>query len=99
MRRFSFQNPLGSRFIRPTLKYPTKIMICANFCSKGVGRIHICDGSMNSDSYINVLQNKLLPSLDLFELNQSIFMDDSAPCHRSKEVKEWMENSKIRKLD
>ncbi|GFT37216.1 uncharacterized protein TNCV_1126741 [Trichonephila clavipes] len=57
--------------LKPTVKYPTKVMVwgCKSF--HGVGRIHIVSGTVKALDYIEILQNKLLPTArDLFG-NQS----------------------------
>ncbi|GFV60886.1 hypothetical protein TNCV_925001 [Trichonephila clavipes] len=51
----------------------------------GVGRLHIVSGTVKAMDYIEILQNKLLPTArDLFENQSWIFQDDNAPCHRAK---------------
>ncbi|GFX24743.1 hypothetical protein TNCV_3345231 [Trichonephila clavipes] len=54
-------------------------------CSHGVGRLHIVSGTVKAMDYIEILQNKLLPTARDLLGNQSwIFQDDNAPCHRAK---------------
>ncbi|GFS60923.1 hypothetical protein TNCV_2002601 [Trichonephila clavipes] len=53
--------------------------------SHGVGRLHIVSGTVKAMDYIEILQNKLLPTArDLFGNQSWIFQDDNAPCHRAK---------------
>ncbi|GFV64168.1 hypothetical protein TNCV_3206761 [Trichonephila clavipes] len=53
--------------------------------SHGVGRLHIVRGTVKAMGYIEILQNKLLPTARDLLGNQSwIFQDDNAPCHRAK---------------
>ncbi|GFU83291.1 hypothetical protein TNCV_3739021 [Trichonephila clavipes] len=55
--------------------------------SHGVGRLHIVSGTVKAMDYIEILQNKLLPTARDLLGNQSwIFQDDNAPCHRGKSV-------------
>ena len=52
---------------------------------------------MNSEKYIETLEKVVKP---LNEFNQElIFQDDSAPCHRSKKVREYKEKHKLDSLD
>ena len=52
---------------------------------------------MNGERYINVLEDHLLP---MYAIHQcEIFMQDSAPCHKSKKVMKWLEEHDIRVLD
>ncbi|GFY01063.1 transposable element Tcb1 transposase [Trichonephila clavipes] len=57
--------------LKPTVKYPTKVMVWGCMSSYGVGRLHIVSGTVKAMDYIKILQNKLLPTArDLFG-NQS----------------------------
>ncbi|GFW41013.1 transposable element Tcb1 transposase [Trichonephila clavipes] len=73
--------------LKPTVKYPTKVMVWGSMSSHGVGRLHIVRGTMKAMNYIEILQNKLLPTARYLFRNQSwVFQDDNAPCHRAKVV-------------
>ncbi|GFT01760.1 transposable element Tcb1 transposase [Trichonephila clavipes] len=53
--------------LKPTVKYPTKVMVWSCMSSHGVGRLHIVSGTVKAMDYIEILQNKLLPTArDLF---------------------------------
>ncbi|GFW80592.1 transposable element Tcb1 transposase [Trichonephila clavipes] len=57
--------------LKPTIKFPTKVMVWGCMSSHGVGRLHIVNGTVKAVGYIEILQNKLLPTArDLFG-NQS----------------------------
>ncbi|GFW43487.1 uncharacterized protein TNCV_4768401 [Trichonephila clavipes] len=71
--------------LKPTVKYPTKVMVWGCMSSHGVGRLHIVSGTVKAMDYIEILQNKLLPTArDHFGNQPWIFQDDNAPCHRAK---------------
>ena len=72
VRRFQSSNPLDRTYLRSTVKHPLKIMIWGCFNYKGVGHIHICIGNMNSSAYINVLENKLLPTIEHLQIQNPI---------------------------
>ncbi|GFT60838.1 transposable element Tcb1 transposase [Trichonephila clavipes] len=75
--------------LKPTVKYPTKVMVWSCMSSHGVGRLHIISGTVKAMDYIEILQNKLLPTArDLFGNQSLIFQDDNAPCHRAKHNKD-----------
>jgi len=38
------------------------MMIWAYATSRGIGRLHICEGMMNATKYTDVLKNKLVPN-------------------------------------
>ncbi|GFS72463.1 uncharacterized protein TNCV_2116131 [Trichonephila clavipes] len=48
--------------LKPTVKYPTKVMVWSFMSSHGVGRLHIASGTVKAMDYIEILQNKLLPT-------------------------------------
>ncbi|GFS76568.1 uncharacterized protein TNCV_1621691 [Trichonephila clavipes] len=57
--------------LKPTVKYPTKVMVWGCMSAHGVERFHIVSGTVKAMDYIEILQNKLLPTArDLFG-NQS----------------------------
>ncbi|GFX09937.1 transposable element Tcb1 transposase [Trichonephila clavipes] len=65
--------------LTPTVKYPTKVMVWGCMSSHGVGRLHIVSGTVKAMGYIEILQNKLLPTARELLGNQSwIFQDDNA---------------------
>ena len=49
--------------------------------AQGMGRLHLVEGHMNSDQYLEVLQHSVLPqSDDWFEGADWVFQQDLAPC-------------------
>ncbi|GFS59541.1 transposable element Tcb1 transposase [Trichonephila clavipes] len=80
--------------LKPTVKYPTKVIVWGCISSHGVGRLHIVSGTVKIMDYIEILQNKLLPTARDLLGNQSwIFQDEYAPCHRAKVVQKWFNAS------
>lgn len=69
-------------------KFPLSFVIWGCILFFGQGELVFCTGSMNGNSYINVIRDHLVPSIDaLFPVTiDPIFQDDSAPCHRAKKV-------------
>ncbi|GFU74821.1 hypothetical protein TNCV_4424841 [Trichonephila clavipes] len=62
-------------------------MVWGCMSSHGVGRLHIVSRTVKAMDYIEILQNKLLPTaIDLLGNHSWIFQDDNAPCHRAKVV-------------
>ena len=106
---FTIQNHVGNNIVRrrpheafspqcilPTIKHPTSVMIWGCMASKGIGRLHICEGMMNTTKYTAVLETKLLASArSLFPDECWIFQDGNAPCHRAKLVKRWMQFHRV----
>lgn len=99
VRRTSFSNPYLPKYLRPRVKHPQSLMIWGCFCSKGTGRLYFCDGKMNSDDYINVLESKLVPTAQhFFKGEPYVFQDDSAPIHRSQKTRKWIAEHNIEAL-
>jgi len=46
----------------PTIKHPPGVIIWGCMATRGIGRLHICDGMTNATKYAAVLETKLLPS-------------------------------------
>ena len=97
IRRFKTQNSLDPRFLQKFVKYPLKQMFWGNFSLNGVGSLIPIDGIMNSNKYISILNDHL--GGDMQRCNTNMFMDDSAPCHRSKKVLDWLKTKQIDTID
>ncbi|GFX14074.1 transposable element Tcb1 transposase [Trichonephila clavipes] len=74
--------------------------------SHGVGRLHIVSGTVKAMDYIGhgyyieILQNKLLPTARDLLGNQSwIFQDDNAPCHCAKVVQKWLKDHTANRMN
>ncbi|GFU35819.1 transposable element Tcb1 transposase [Trichonephila clavipes] len=86
--------------LKPTVKYPTKVMVWGCMSSHGVGRLHIASGTVKAMDYIELLQNKLLPTArDLLGKQSWIFQDDNAPCHCAKVVQKWLEDPTVNRMN
>ncbi len=71
------------------------IWACMGF--NGIGCFKIFDGRLNRWRYIEILEDCLLPSIDLLleSDQQPIFQQDGAPCHRAGECFEWFNDFNI----
>ncbi|GFV76997.1 uncharacterized protein TNCV_690671 [Trichonephila clavipes] len=73
-------------------------MVWGCMSSHGVVRLHIVSGK--AMDYIEILQNKLLPTArDLFGNQSWIFQDDNAPCHRTKVVQKWLKDHTVNRMN
>jgi hypothetical protein len=71
-------------------------MVWGCFAYYGTGVLEAVAGTMNSDSYINIIDNALLPSADLwFPQGQWFFQQDNAPCHVSMKTRQHFDNHDI----
>ena len=85
-----------------TVKHPESVMVWGCFSYYGSGRLSIIPKgtTVNSQRYLEILQNSMLPSVrDLFKGQEYIFQDDGAPCHRAKVVKAWLKDRKVRTME
>jgi len=65
----------------------------------GTSRLCIVEGTMNAKKYIEVLSTRLKPQIhEWFGGSQCIFQQDSAPCHTTKKVHDWMKNNGVKLL-
>ena len=71
-------------------------MIWGCFRGSKLGPLYFVERTMDSQEYINVLESKLKPFYERYD--ESIFQDDSAPCHRSTLVNKWKAENSIREL-
>ena len=61
-----------------------------------MGRLHRCVGTLNSDGYIELLEEHYEASLEkMGGIDRPIFQQDSAPCHTSKKVMAYFEEKGI----
>lgn len=84
-------DPLDTKFIQGTVKYPDKLMVWGAFGYHGVGKLVILPRNvlMNADRYLELLNDNLE---DCFEMCQTnVFMQDGAPCHTAKIIKNWFD--------
>lgn len=85
-----------------TVKHPASQMYWGCFSWYGIGRLYVVEGTMNSDQYIQVLENRVMGTVrDMYPngVASCIYQDDSAPCHRSKKVTEWKRSHGLQSLD
>lgn len=88
----------------PTVKHGGgSIMVWGCMAASGVGKMFICEGRMNSEKYINVLENVLMPSLTRMfgdtNLDDVKFQQDNAPCHKSAMTMGWFKDNMVPVLD
>jgi transposase len=69
------------------------------FPASSPGSLVPVDGMTNSSKYIEILKSRLLPFLQTIADGKGTFQHDLAPCHNSKVVKKFIQESKINMLD
>ena len=73
------------------------VMFWGCFSKLGIGPLVAIDGSMNSEKYISLLKDHLLPELGAAG-REMTFMQDNAPCHKSKQVLDFFRRNGIKTM-
>ena len=94
--RRSTGEEINESHINQTVKHPDKKMFWGCFSYYGVGSLHLVEGMMNSDKYLYMLEQKVIPEMrKRFTDGSGVFQHDLAPCHTSKKVKSFMDENQI----
>src|SRR5215813_6180308 len=65
-------------------------LVWSCFLWYGLGPLQIVHGTLNSERYKNILDNRVVPTLwQYFGNDDCYFQDDNTPCHVSASVKQW----------
>ena len=103
VRKRHVRRPTGKRFHErytiPTVKHPPSQMVWGAMSRNGVAALSFLppEITMNGPKYVQMLSEKL--KLHLQVHNCQIFMQDGAPCHRSKVVKNSLDSNNIDLLE
>lgn len=73
------------------------VMVWGCVSAKGCGELAFIEGTMNTDKYLDVMENYLLPSKKkLFGRRKTwLYQQDNAPCHVSRKALAWFEQKRI----
>jgi len=87
---------VGQRHLHPFVTKTVKhggfsVTVWGAIKSNGTNVSHRCPPIINSDIYTQIIEDSLLPLLD----TNTIFMQDGAPCHRSKATISFLESHNI----
>ena len=92
--------PLSPLHVNQCVKHPPKVMFWGCFSSSGPGRLHVCEGMMDSQQYVKVIDTRILPEMNQrFPNGDGILQQDQAPCHRSKKSTQHLESKGIQVLE
>lgn len=97
------RRPKGFRFVQryttATIKHPESIMAWGCISTYGRGGLTILKKNerMNSRRYIQLLDGKLQVFMNIHSC--TYFMQDSAPCHVSKESRDWFAGQGVRLME
>lgn len=93
--------------VQKMIKHPKQLMIWGIISSKGMGELYFVDGNMNSEQYIRVIKNQVVPQMKRWFGGRgrrragtplAYFMQDGAPCHTSRMSTDVLNRMKIKVL-
>ncbi|KAL6463867.1 hypothetical protein MHYP_G00282580 [Metynnis hypsauchen] len=65
-----------------------------------MGNLHICEGTINAERYIQVLEQHMLPSKKyLLQGRLCLFQQDNAKPHSARVTTAWLHSKRVRILD
>ena len=87
------------KYTTSTMKHPPSQMIWGAMSTNGTAGLYFLTPgtTMNGLNYVELLREKL--TLHMAIHKTTIFMQDGAPCHRSKVVKEFLMKNRVKVLD
>ena len=103
VRKRHVRRPTGKRFHErytiPTVKLPFRQMVWGDMSRNGVATLSFLPPgtTINGPKYVQMLSEKLKLYLQVH--NCQIFMQDGAPCHRSKVAKNFLDSNNIDLLE
>ena len=88
----------------PTVKHGGgNIMIWGCMAADGVDEMFVCEGRMNSQKYINVLETVLISFVNAHFCDTNVrgikFQLGNVPCHKSATTMRWLKDSNTVLLD
>ena len=75
-------------------------MVWGCISAQGMGNLHICEGTINAERYIQVLEQHMLPSKQrLFHGRPCLFQQDNAKPHSARVTTAWLRSKRVQVLD
>lgn len=79
---------------------PGSVMVWGWVSATGKGNLHFCDGTINAEKYIKILEQHMLPSRRcLFQGRPCIFQQDNAKPHSAHLTEAWLRTNRVWVLD
>ena len=103
VRKRHVRRPPGKRYndkyTVSTIKHPPSQMIWGAMSQHGIGGLFFLPSgtTINGEKYVQLLSDNLQLHMQVHRCN--IFMQDGAPCHRSKLVTNFLKKKKVKVLD
>lgn len=79
---------------------PASVMVWGCISAHGMGELHVCEGTIDSEAYIRILERHMLPSRRrLFPGRPCLFQQDNARPHSARATTAWLCRHRVRVLD
>ena len=88
--------------VKQTVKHGGgSIMLWGCMTSQGPGLMHRIEGKMNQHLYKQILNDKLLKTIEYYNINpvETIFQHDNSPIHKAKSVLEYLNIQQFQLLE
>lgn len=85
--------------VKQSPKFIPKVMVWGSISARGKSVLKICDSNVNSDTYINIIDECLAPTMDVLYPDGFLFQQDNAPAHKAKKTSKFFEDNGIQVLD
>ena len=78
--------------LKTKAKYQSSFIVGSCMTSQRVGKLCIVSQTINSETYVDILEHYLIPSFDeeFGDSSDFLFQDDNTSCHKSKQVKDFL---------
>ena len=88
-------DPLDPRYTLKTVKHPDSLMVWGCFSGTSVGTLVVLPKNVkvNQHNYRELLETNLNECMD--KCAADVFMQDGAPAHTARSVKNWMDDNNI----
>ena len=88
-----------NKCVMPTVKHGGgNVVVWGCMCAAGVGELHFIEGNMNSNTYCEILQLSMIPSLQKLA-RRSVFQHDNDPKHTSKTTSALLKRLRVKVMD
>lgn len=85
---------------RRSVQKPASVMVWGCISGQGMGALHICNGTVNAEAYVQILEQAMVPSKRrLFGRRRCIFQQDNAKPHTARITSAWLRRHRTRVLD
>ncbi len=85
---------------QPSVQKPASLMVWGCRSAYGMGSLHVLEGTMNAERYINVLEQHMLPfRWRLFQGRPCVFQQDNAKPHIAAITTAWLRSRRVRVLN